>query len=241
MTVIPEGRGAAPCWSVAGLVEGVQLAAPAIPVMAIFGVGFGTVAAQKGLTLFEAALMSALLFAGASQFVAAEIWSDPKTVAGIATLVVITATVNMRFFLMTASLRPWLGGLPARHTYPALSLLTEPGWLIATRYRGAGGADSAILLGSGIVLWLTWIAGTVLGYLLGMFVTDPGRYGIDLIMPIFFVVMLVPLWSGPRNAIPWVVAAAIALLAAEFVPGAWYIMAGAIAGSITAGVFDEQI
>jgi len=133
MTVVTEGRGGAPYWSVAGLVEGAQLAAPAIPVMVIFGAGFGTIAVQKGLTLFEATLMSALMFAGASQFVAAEIWSNPKTVAWIATLVIITATVNMRFFLMTASLRPWLGGLPARHTYPALSLLTEPGWLIATR------------------------------------------------------------------------------------------------------------
>lgn len=239
MTVVPEGGGGAPRWSVAGLVEGAQLAAPAIPVMVIFGAGFGTIAVQKGLTLFEATLMSALMFAGASQFVAAEIWSNPKTVAGIATLVVITATVNMRFFLMTASLRPWLGGLPARQTYPALSLLTEPGWLIATRYHSEGGSDSTILLGSGIALWLTWIAGTGLGYLLGVFVTDPGRYGIDLIMPIFFIVMLVPFWRGPRNAVPWVVAGTIALLAAEFVPGGWYIIAGAIAGSITAGVIDE--
>jgi predicted branched-subunit amino acid permease len=51
--------------------------------------------------------------------------------------------------------------------------------------------------------------------------------------------MLVPFWRGPRNAIPWVVAAAVALLTAEFVPGGWYIIAGAIAGSITAGVIDE--
>lgn len=240
MTVNP-GRGAgAPYWSRAGLEQGVRLAVPAMPVMAVFGIAFGMVAAQKGLTLFEATLMSALMFAGASQFVAAEIWTEPMTIATIATLCLVTAAVNMRFILMTASLRPWLGELPAWQTYPALSLLTEPGWLIAMRYRSEGGADSSILLGSGIALWLVWIAATGPGYVLGALVTDPKRFGLDLVMPIFFTVMLVPLWRGPRGAIPWVVAGASALLMAKLVPGWWYIIAGAVAGSVAAGVLDER-
>jgi predicted branched-subunit amino acid permease len=65
--------------------------------------------------------MSAAMFAGASQFVAAEIWTEPLTLTAIATLVLVTATVNMRFVLMAASLHPWLGGLPAWRTYPALA------------------------------------------------------------------------------------------------------------------------
>ena len=240
MTVTPESRVDAPYWSVSGFAEGVRLSMPAAPVMALFGVAFGTVAAQKGLTLLVATLMSALTFAGASQFVAAEIWTDPMTVATITTLGLVTAAVNMRFILMTASLRPWLGDLPAWQTYPALSLLTEPGWLIAMRYRSEGGACSLVLLSSGIALWLVWIAATVFGYLLGALVTDPKRFGLDLVMPIFFIVLLVPLWRGPRRAIPWAVAGAIALLAAGLAPGWWYIIAGAIAGSIAAGVLDER-
>ncbi len=235
-----DGRADSPYWSGAGFAEGVRLAVPAMPVMAMFGAAFGTFAAQKGLSLFEATLMSALMFAGASQFVAAEIWSDPKTVAGIIALVVITSTVNMRFVLIGASLHPWLGGLPAWQTYPALSVLTEPGWLIAMRYRAGGGADSAILLGSGIALWLIWVAATVVGYVAGALMTDPGRYGIDLVMPIFFTVLLAPLWRGPRRAVPWVVAGATALLVAQLVPGSWYIIAGTVAGSIAGGFVDER-
>ena len=106
-------RADTPYWSGAGFAEGVRLAVPAMAVMAMFGAAFGTFAAQKGLSLIEAALMSALMFAGASQFVAAEIWGDPKTVAGIIALVVIVSTVNMRFVLVGASLHPWLRGLPA--------------------------------------------------------------------------------------------------------------------------------
>ena len=188
----------------------------------------------------EATLMSALMFAGALQFVATEMWTEPMTVSVVTTLCLITAAVNMRFMLMTASLRPWLGGLPAWQTYPAMALLTEPGWLIAMRYRAAGGTDHSIVLSSGIALWLVWIASTVLGYLLGAVVADPRSYALDLVMPVFFTVMLVPLWSGPRRAIAWVAAGAVAIVTAEYVSGSWYIIAGTVAGTLSAGFIDER-
>jgi 4-azaleucine resistance transporter AzlC len=238
MTAIPENRPA--YWSLAGLAEGVRLAMPVMPGMAAFGVAFGTLAAQKGLSLLDAVLMSALVYAGASQFVAMEIWSDPMTLAGIASIGLVTATVNMRFILMTASLRPWLGELPAWQSYPSLFVVTDPGWLIAMRYRSEGGADAAILVGGGVVLWLIWVASTVPGYLFGTLVADPRRFGLDLVLPAFFVVMLVPMWRGPRRAIPWVVAGAVALLVATLVPGWWFIMAGAVAGSLAGGFLDER-
>src|SRR5512143_650133 len=148
-----------------GFFLGVRLAVTAMPVMALFGFAFGAFAAQKGLALLTATVMSAAMFAGASQFVAAEVWTEPLTLTVIITLVLVTATVNMRFFLITASLRPWLGGLPAWRTYPALALITEPGWLVALRYRAEGGTDAAILLGGGVALWLVWIASTAAGHL----------------------------------------------------------------------------
>ena len=70
-------------WSRAGFAEGVRLALPVMPGMVLFGAAFGALAAQKGLSLFEAALMSAVVYAGASQFVALEMWSDIATLAGM--------------------------------------------------------------------------------------------------------------------------------------------------------------
>ena len=91
--MIDDRPGAPPFWSAAGFAQGVRLAAPAMPVMALFGVAFGAFAAQKDVTLTEAALMSAFMFAGASQFVAAEIWAHPMTVAGVVALVAAAAAV----------------------------------------------------------------------------------------------------------------------------------------------------
>jgi predicted branched-subunit amino acid permease len=208
--------------------------------MAVFGVGFGIAAAHGGLSLAEATLMSALVFAGAAQFVIAEIWGGIGTAAGLATVALATLVVNMRLFLMSAELRPWLGGLPARRVYPGLALLTDPGWLLIVRYRAQGGADAAAFLASGITLWVTWIAATLPGHALGMAIVDPTRFGFDLIMPCFFAVLLVPLWRGFYAAIPWLVAGSIALMAARFLPAWWHIMAGAVFGSLTAGVLHAR-
>jgi len=231
--------GAPPFWSGAGFKLGVRQAVVAMPVMALFGFAFGAFAAHKGLTFVEASLMTALMFAGASQFVATEIWSHPMPVAAILALCIVTGIINMRYLLITGSLRPWLDGLPARQIYPAMAVLTEPGWLIGLRYRAEGGADAGTLAGSGVALWIVWIAGTMTGHLIGSLVADPQRYGLDLIMPVFFTVILVPLWRGARRAVPWAVAGASALVAARWLPGSWYLMVGSVAGAIVAGLQDD--
>ena len=232
-----SGRGA--YWSWAGLVEGARLAMPVMPGMVMFGAAFGALAAQKGLSLLEATLMSALVYAGASQFVALEMWSDIGTFTGIAAIGLVTATVNMRFILMTAALRPWFGKLPAWQSYPTLFTVTDPGWLIAMGYHTGGGRDAAILVGGGLAFWLLWIASAVPGYLLGALVSDQKTFGFDVIMPAFFVVMLVPLWRGARRAIPWAVAGGVALVVAALVPGWWFIIIGSVAGAIAGGFIDE--
>ena len=53
---------------------------PLLIAVVVYGLLFGTLAAQKGLSPLETALMSALVFAGASQFVAVEIWTSPPGV-----------------------------------------------------------------------------------------------------------------------------------------------------------------
>jgi len=227
-------------WTAAGLVAGARLAMPAMPVMALFSMAFGAFAAQKGLSFEVAGLMSTLMFAGASQFVAVEIWAQPMTGALIAALAAVCAIVNLRFFLIGASLRPWLGELSARRIYPALVVLTEPGWLLALRYREQGGTDAAILLGSGLALWLVWIAATAAGFLVGTLVAEPHQFGLDLIMPVFFVVLLVPMWRGARAAVPWVAAGVAALVASRYLPGSWYLIVGAVAGALAGGLQDER-
>jgi predicted branched-subunit amino acid permease len=240
MTTSTEQHVRPAYWSRAGLSEGVRLTLPLLPGTCVFAAAFGTIAAQKGLSLFETVFMSASVYAGASQLVALEAWPDRMTLAAAATIVLVTVTVNLRCVLMGAALRPWLGTLPASQSYPALFFVTDAGWLIGMRYRGDGGADAAVFVGSGLIMWASWVASTALGYALGALVAQPQRFGFDLVLPIFFAAMLVPLWRGPRRAVSWALAGAVALIVARLVPGWWFIVAGALAGSIAAGFIDER-
>jgi predicted branched-subunit amino acid permease len=233
-------KSASPRWGLDGLRYGAAHTLPLVPGIAVFGMAYGTVAAQKGLTLVETAAMSAFVYSGAAQMVAMEIWSHPLTLGIILAVAASSFVVGLRMVLMGASLRPWLGGLPSAQVYPTLLLNTDSTWMIALRYREEGGNDPSVLLGSGLLSWVMWLASTIAGYAIGNLIANPQRYGLDLILPIFFVAMLVPLWRGPRRAIPWAIAGATALAVQYLVPGYWYIFAGALAGAFSGGFIDER-
>ena len=239
MTSQKEARAGAPQPSIAGFNLGLRLALPVLPGMIAFGLAVGATAARKGLGFFDNLLMNLFVYAGMSQLVALDAWPEHFHVLSLAGLALLCATVNARMSLMSASLHPWLGGLPRRQIYPTLHLLTDPGWLIAMRYRAGGGADAGVFFGSSIILALAWMASSSAGYLAGALIADPRRYGIDLVMPIFFAAMLVPLWSGARRASAWAVAGAVALLVQHFVGGWWFVVAGAVAGSVAGGFLDD--
>jgi predicted branched-subunit amino acid permease len=236
----PGDGGVTPYWSAEGLAQGMRLMLPVLPGSAVFGTAFGAIAAQKGLSFFDAVLMSAMVFAGASQLVAMEIWSHPLTLGSITTLALVTAVVNMRMLLMSASLRPWLGPLPAAQVYPMLTIITDMSWITAIRYRREGGGNASVLLGASLAVWLSWVPVTMLGYHAGALIADPRRFGLDLIVPIYFVAMLVPIWPGARRGLPWFVAGAVALAVERLVPGWWFVICGALAGAFCGGFTDDR-
>jgi 4-azaleucine resistance transporter AzlC len=224
----------------AGAMEGVRLASPLIPGSCVFAAAFGAAAAEKGLTLTEATLMSTFVFAGLSQFVSLEVWASDWTLPAILTIALVCGTVNLRLVLASASLRPWMGRLPSWQSYGALSTLTDANWLIATGYHAKGGRDVGVFVGAGLVLWVFWIVFTVPGYLLHGLIPDPKAWGIDMVMPAFFVAMLVPQWKSHVQTRAWLVAGAVSLATAWLLPGFWFIIAGALAGALVGGLLDDR-
>ena len=229
-----------PRWTLAGTLQGARMSTALLPGCLAMAMAIGALAAQKGLTLLDTVLMSGILFAGASQLVALEVWSPRFTLAGLITVALVSATVNLRYLLMTASLRPWTHRMPAWQVYPALLFTVDANWLVAMRYRAEGGQDPSVFLGSGLILWVVWVAGAIPGHLIGSLVSDPRAYGLDLALPAFFAAMLVPLWKGPRWALAWLVAGVVALVFSALVPGWWFIIVGALAGSVAGGFVDGR-
>src|SRR5215469_569264 len=164
MTETRAARADGPTWSLAGLRLGAALLLPALPGMMAFAVAVGATEARKGFDALTSLLMNVWVYAGASQLVAMEVWPAHMTAGGVAALALVVATVNARMLLFGASLRPWLGPLPAWQIYPMLQFTTDPGWLITMRYRAGGGNDAAVFFGGALAVLVAWLGAATAGY-----------------------------------------------------------------------------
>lgn len=212
---------------------------PVLPGLVAFAMAYGIVAARKGLTLGEALLMTGTVYAGLAQMIVLESWPQTITVSAGVGIVAVIFLVNLRYVLIGATMRPVLHTSPAYKVYPTLFLLGEPNWLMTLRYHANGGRDPNYLLGSCAIMWVTWVSGTIPGYWLGAAAGNPNRFGLDLVMPAFFVAMLVPMWKGPRRSLSLIVGGVASIAAYLTFGGYWYVFAGALAGCI-AGAFGDD-
>ena len=207
-----------------------------IPVMlgfVPFALVLGSQAAQKELNALEVPLLTGLNFAGGSEFAAVELWTSPPA---ILLIVAVTLLVNSRHILMGAALAPMLRHLPKRQAMAALFLMCDESWAIGmddARKHG-GRLSLPFYFGVAVPLYLTWIVFTAIGALIGPALGDITRYGFDMAFPAVFLVMLAGMWKGPVAARPWIVSLIVAGATYHFIPGAWYVPAGAISGVLAA-------
>jgi predicted branched-subunit amino acid permease len=226
-------------WTAAGFRHGLRLGLPVTPGIIAFGLIVGAVAERQGFSFIHHLALTVLVYSGIAQLVMLELWPKLIDLGTVATFSALTAVIGSRMFLMSVSMRPWFGKLPAWQSYPGLFLLTDASWLIAMRYQGEGGRDPAAYYGAAIIITLGWFGGTAAGYFLGALVGEPKKYGLDLVLPVFFVAMLIPLWSGARRAIGWGVAGIIAVAAEQVLPGYWFVIVGAVSGALVGGFLDD--
>jgi 4-azaleucine resistance transporter AzlC len=225
-------------FTLSGVLLGVKRAIPvAISVFAV-GVVFGVLARQAKLSVLDALLMSGLVYAGASQFVALSLWTAIPF--PVITIILTTFIVNMRHMLMGASLRPWFAKLAPWKVYITVFFMVDESWALTIGDFSKGGRDAGFLLGSGFMLYLAWVSSTLIGRTIGAWIQNPAQWGLDFAITAVFTALLVGMWKGKSNILPWIVAAVVAVAAAHWLPGKWYILLGGIAGSIVGAFTDAK-
>ena len=231
----PATSGAEPVtFTLAGAMRGARRALPVALGVFTVGLVFGVLAREAKLSLLETMLMSALVFAGASQFVALSLWM--LTPFPVITIILTTLVVNLRHVLMSASLKPWFSRLPRFAAYGTLFVMVDESWALTMGEYAAGKRDAAFLLGSGGLLYLSWIGSTLVGQLAGASISNPARWGLDFAFTAVFIALLAGMWRSRSQLMPWAVAAGTALVAYHWLPGAWYIVLGGLAGSLTGAI-----
>ena len=104
-----------------------------------FAVVYGLAARQAGLSLVEGIAMSAIAFAGAAQFAALGLLAQGVPWLGI---IVLTALLNARHLLYSASLAPWFAGRSRRERAVSAYILTDEAFaLTLPAFRALGRYD----------------------------------------------------------------------------------------------------
>lgn len=220
-------------WTLAGLKRGLIAGIPVAVSVGAYGVVFGVLARQVGLTLLEVILMNVLVFAGAAQTAALDLWSYPLPIVAIVTT---TLLINMRLLLLGAALRPWLDRYPGRKVYPLLHIMADEGWALAMNRYVRGERDVGFLVGALAMVPIGWLPAVVVGFLIGSQIGDPAAIGLDFAFASIFAAMLVGSWRGRFDLVPWTSAGLAAWAASEWLPGTWYIMIGAVTGCVVAAL-----
>lgn len=220
-----------------GLVSGMRAAIPMALGVASYGLLFGVLSRHAGMGKSDAIYMSAIVFAGASQFVALDMWTMPLPVVP---LIAATLVVNFRHVLMGAALGDKLKGLSPVQILVSLFFLVDENWAYTMAQWQKGNRDKSLLAGTGICLFFAWTISTMAGCLLGSTGIDPVKWGIDFSFTAIFIFLATGMWQGRKDLLPWIIAGATALIAARFIPGKWYILAGCLAGSITGALIHER-
>jgi 4-azaleucine resistance transporter AzlC len=221
----------------AGLVRGVRECVPLLVGVTPFGLVCGIAAQGAGLSALESALMSLTVYAGSAQLVVLGNWGHPAPVAA-ATLAAFV--VNLRLALMGPVLSPWLDRLRGWRLWGSLFVMADQNWAQALSTMNSGGRDAAVLLGSGLLMWAWWLVTCVTGHAMGAALRLPPGHPLFFAALAVFIAMLANMWRGRGDVLSWAVAGIVAALVARALPGtAWYIVAGALAGSVAGGVRDH--
>jgi len=215
--------------------EGVRAEVPLLIGVFPFGMIYGALALNAGLTKSASQMMSSIVFAGSAQFVTAQLVHD----AAPGFVIVLTiAVVNLRHMLYSASLAPYLTSLSTRWKTLLSYLLTDEAYaptILKYEREDIQPFSHWFLLGAGLALWSMWQVSTALGIFLGTAI--PESWSLDFALPLTFIAMVMPVLKG-RPYIAAALSAGLVALVAYSLPYKLGLILAALAG-IVVGTYLE--
>lgn len=212
---------------------GVRAELPLLPGIVPFGLIYGALAIQLGVPAAVAQAMSAVIFAGSSQFIAVPLIA--AATPGIV-IVVTVAIVNLRHALYSASVAPYIERLSAAWKLLLAYLLTDEAYAVTIPYLQKNPDHPFrhwFYLGAGVTLWTCWQLSTAAGILVGAAV--PTDWSLEFVLPLTFIAIVVPMLKT-RPAVIAALVAGAASAAAFGLPYKLGLMLAMLLG-IGAGMF----
>jgi 4-azaleucine resistance transporter AzlC len=185
-----------------GLKRGITIALGYIPT----AITFGLIASSQAVPAQISILMSALVYAGASQFVALNLI---KLDTGILSIILTTFIVNLRHFLMTAALGQRIKDKVDHKWMPLLAFgITDESFSLIS-LTDNDSLSFGFILGINLIGYLAWVIGTIFGVYLGNVLPEIIQVSMKIALYAMFIGLLVP---SMKRSKPVLFVAVLALL-----------------------------
>ena len=197
-----------------------------------FGIAYGILGIEVGLTNIQTYLLSIIIFAGVSQIVFAQLFS---TFTPSFIIVGTIGIVNLRHILYGVSLSSYLKKLSLKWRVILSYLITDEAFAISYKRFSEEKKTKYMhfhLLGSGITLWISWQISTLIGIFIGPSI--PNSLNLEYVIPLSFIAIVVVSINTKIKLIVFIMSALFSILLRDLPWNLWIITSALI--SIIIGV-----
>lgn len=227
--------------------QGLMTVLPIYGAVVPFAMAFGALTAQQGLSPLDAALMGGLVYAGASQMVAIDLFGLQVPAWSI---VLAVFAVNFRHILYSAALTPVIKRENGLTKLIVFFFLVDPAF-VETERRAEQGQPFSLTWYIGLVvpLYCVWVLCCALGAVFGHWITNPQALGLDFLLPLYFLAMVMGFRQRARWGLVVSVSAAVSILVyfapvlglgLALVGPPWNVTLGALAGIAVAALMPPS-
>ena len=214
------------------LTKGIVDVSPLMIPVAPFGIIFGVIAMELGLSPYMTFGMSVIIFGGASQIVLLQLFSG-----GASSLVTITSVgaVNSRHLLYGAVFSEYLSHLKLSWKVILSYVLIDQAFAVSNTYFKKNKENEFKhyhLLGAGFTCWTVWQISTILGIVLGSVV--PEELGLSFTISLTFLALLINDFRKFKNIIVMLVSGVVATIGYNAIPFQAYIIVAALSALVVA-------
>jgi 4-azaleucine resistance transporter AzlC len=210
------------------LKQGIKDSVPIILGYLPLGFAFGVLANDVGMSIIQATMMSVLCFTGAGQYIALGIM---QAGGAVFTIILANVLVNLRYLLFSTSLVPYLKGRVPTAVASLLSYgLTDETYAVAMNHLPTASYIAGLNLSSHI----GWIASTLFGAIVGNYIGDTDRLGLNFTLPAMYICLLVFMIKRKSDLFVALSSALLCLLIGYLVPSAMENMFNIIVATIIA-------
>ncbi len=216
----------------ADALEAVRLALPLLPALVPFGAIYATLALSAGMHGWQAMLASATIVAGASQYAMLDLLGQQVPAWSILLTVV---AINARHVLYSAAIGRSLDRFSVLQKAVAFFVLTDPTYANAERrVHRQGSLSPSFYFAYAFSVYCFWMLGNLIGILFGDLIGDPARYGLDFILPVYFLSLVIGFRDTHRFVAIGLCSAAASLVIWSTLGSPWHIVLGGLAGLLFA-------